>query len=350
MTVPTEQKALILPVKQGEFVVDTRPVPKPGPGELLVKNEASGLNPVDWKIQAFGAIVTKYPAVLGIDAAGVVAAVGEDVSKRALGDRVLYQGSLYIDHATFQQYTLIKEDYAGKVPDALASEQAASVPLAIATAGVGLYNQPGGTLFTPPWVEGGKGKYSGKPIVVMGGSSAVGSLALQLLKLSGFSPIITTASLKNTALLEGFGATHVLDRYLSASALRAEVLKIAGGPVSTVYDAISLPETQNAAFDLLASGGKLLVVLGDAVDDEKKKNADGRTVVPVAGSIQIPQNADFGKKLYASLTGLLESGDIKPLVVEVIPGGLGGIPQGLDKLKNNQVSATKLVVRPDETA
>ncbi|KAI0366165.1 GroES-like protein [Pilatotrama ljubarskyi] len=350
MTVPTEQKALVLPVKQGEFVVDTRPVPKPSPGELLVRNEASGLNPVDWKIQAFGAIVTKYPAVLGIDAAGVVAATGEGVAQHTLGDKVLYQGSLNIDHATFQQYTLVKAGFAGKLAKSLTFEQGASIPLAIATAAVGLYNQPGGTLFTPPWAEGGRGKYSGKPMVVMGGSSAVGSLAIQLSKLSGFSPIITTASLKNTALLEGYGATHVLDRYLSASALREEVLKITDEPVSAVYDAISLPETQNAAFDLLAPGGKLLVVLGDAVNDDKKKNANGRTVVPVAGTIQIPQNAEFGKALYASLTGLLESGDIKPLVVEVIPGGLGSIPKGLDKLKNNQVSATKLIVRPVETA
>ncbi|KAI0649504.1 hypothetical protein C8Q79DRAFT_924738 [Trametes meyenii] len=156
-----------------------------------------------------------------------------------------------------------------------------------------------------------------------------------------------TCVLYNAALLEGFGATNVLDRNLSATALRAEVVRIAGGLVSAVYDAISLPETQSAAFDLLAPGGKLLTVLAP---HEPKEDPEGRTVQSISGIIQLPQNAEFGKTLYAKLTELLEAGDIKPLVVEVIPGGLGGITTGLAKLKNDQVSATKLVVRPGETA
>ncbi|OSC97715.1 GroES-like protein [Trametes coccinea BRFM310] len=351
MPTPTQQKALFLQAKQGEFAVGTRPVPKPGPGEILVKNEASGLNPVDWKIQTYGIFVDKYPTVLGIDAAGVVEAVGEGVTIFKTGDKVLYEGLRTDgnDRATFQQYTLVPADLVAKLPDSLTFEQGAALPLALTTAAVGLYNQEGGTLFTPPWVDGGSSKYAGTPIVVIGGSSVVGTLAIQLARLSGFSPIITTASPKNTSLLQGFGATHVIDRNLSAAALREEVVKIAGGPVSTVYDAISLPETQNAAFDLLAPGGKLLLVLPSAVDEDKKKNADDRSIVGVLGLIQLPQNVDFGKVLYTKLTTLLEAGDLKPLHVEVIPGGLGGIATGLEKLKNDQVSAAKLVVKPQET-
>ncbi|KAJ2980055.1 hypothetical protein NUW54_g11055 [Trametes sanguinea] len=351
MPTPTQQNALFLQAKQGEFAVASRPVPKLGPGEILVRNEASGLNPVDWKIQAYGIFVEKYPAVLGIDAAGIVEAVGQDVTRFKTGDKVLYEGLRTDgnDRATFQQYTLVPADLAAKLPDSLTFEQGAALPLALTTAAVGLYNQEGGPLFTPPWLEGGRGKYAG-PIVVIGGSSVVGTLAIQLARLSGVSPIITTASLKNTALLQGFGATHVLDRNLPAAALREEVVKIAGGPVSTVYDAISLPETQNAAFDLLAPGGKLILVLASAVDEEKKKNANDRSIVGTLGLIQLPQNVEFGRALYSKLTSLLEAGDLKPLRVEVVPGGLGGIPTGLEKLKNDQVSAAKLVVRPQETA
>ncbi|KAI9061179.1 GroES-like protein [Trametes sanguinea] len=358
MPTPTQQKALFLQAKQGEFAVASRPVPKPSPGEILVRNEASGLNPVDWKIQAYGIFVEKYPVVLGIDAAGVVEAVGEGVTRFKTGDKVFVAGllgDLYEglrtdgnDRATFQQYTLVPADLAAKLPDSLTFEQGAALPLALTTAAVGLYNQEGGPRFTPPWVEGGRGKYAG-PVVVIGGSSVVGTLAIQLARLSGFSPIITTASLKNTTLLQGFGATHVLDRNLPSVALREEVVKIAGGPVSTVYDAISLPETQNAAFDLLAPGGKLILVLASAVDEEKQKNANGRSIVGALGLIQLPQNVEFGKILYTKLTSLLEAGDLKPLRVEVVPGGLGGIATGLEKLKHDQVSAAKLVVRPQET-
>ncbi|KAL7278949.1 hypothetical protein ACG7TL_006781 [Trametes sanguinea] len=374
MSTPTQQKALFLQTKHGEFTVATRPVPKPGPGELLVKNEATGLNPVDWKIQAFGLFIEKYPAILGMDAAGVVEAVGDGVTRFKAGDQVIYEGvpTEDNDHATFQQYSLVSADLAAKLPDALTFEQGATIPLGLTTAVVGLYSQNGGPMLTPPWAEGGKGQYSDTPIVVIGGASAVGAFgeiflstmvlispgtdipyvpkAIQFAKLSGFSPIIATASLKNAALLKGFGATHVLDRNLPAASLREEIIKIAGGPVATVYDAISLPETQNPAFDLLAPGGKLLTVLPPAVEEDKAKDAQGRTIVHVHGPIQLPQNVEFGKLLFKKLTGLLETGDIKPLRLEVIPGGLEAIATGLEKIRNGQVSGTKLVVRPHENA
>jgi len=82
------QKAFLLESKQGKFVVDTRPIPKPGPGELLVKVLATSLNPVDWKIQKYGAFINDFPAVLGTDGAGEVQEVGEGVTTFSKGDKV----------------------------------------------------------------------------------------------------------------------------------------------------------------------------------------------------------------------------------------------------------------------
>ena len=87
-TIPTQQKALLLESKLGQFAVRTIDVPKLGPDSVLVKVEATALNPLDWKVQAFGLIVENYPSVLGFDAAGLVVAVGENVSSVAVGDRV----------------------------------------------------------------------------------------------------------------------------------------------------------------------------------------------------------------------------------------------------------------------
>lgn len=95
MSPPTQQKALLLQTKQGEFVVGTRPVPKPAPGEILVKNEYVALNPADWKIRELGFMIQTYPAVLGIDASGTVEAVGEGVDKFKLGDKVYVSVSIY---------------------------------------------------------------------------------------------------------------------------------------------------------------------------------------------------------------------------------------------------------------
>ena len=82
------QKALILPVKQGEWEVTEIPIPKPGPKELLVKVVATALNPIDWKIQAFGMFVEHYPSTTGTDGAGVVVGLGEGVTSFSVGDRM----------------------------------------------------------------------------------------------------------------------------------------------------------------------------------------------------------------------------------------------------------------------
>ena len=82
------QKALILPAKRGNFVVGLAIVPRPGPSEVLVRIEATALNPVECKIQTLGAYVETYPAILGTDAAGVVEEVGSKVTTLAKGDRM----------------------------------------------------------------------------------------------------------------------------------------------------------------------------------------------------------------------------------------------------------------------
>jgi len=85
---PQQQKVLFLESQYGNFAVSTSPVYKPGKGQLLIKIKAAALNPVDWKIQKHGAFVTNYPAILGSDIAGEVAALGEGVTKFKVGDRV----------------------------------------------------------------------------------------------------------------------------------------------------------------------------------------------------------------------------------------------------------------------
>ncbi len=82
------QKALFIPKKQAPFALGTQEIQVPGPGELLVRIQSTALNPVDWKIQVTGYFIENYPAILGTDSAGVVAAVGEGVTNFAVGDNV----------------------------------------------------------------------------------------------------------------------------------------------------------------------------------------------------------------------------------------------------------------------
>ena len=85
----SEQKALYLQTApNGEWVVRPRSVPKPGPGDILVKIHSAGLNPLDWKVRAYNFGVEKFPALLGAESAGTVEQVGEGVTKFKEGDRV----------------------------------------------------------------------------------------------------------------------------------------------------------------------------------------------------------------------------------------------------------------------
>ncbi|KAI0715833.1 GroES-like protein [Cerioporus squamosus] len=316
------QKALLLLEKQGQWVVGETSIPRPGPKDVLVKIFAAALNPVDWKIQTYGVFINNFPWVPGVDAAGVVEEVGADVIYRQKGDKIVFEGWMDNLHSTFQQYCIVPAELTAKIPDNLAFDEAASIPLGLATA----------------------------PILILGGASSVGQYAIQVAKLSGFSPIITTASLRNEGLLKSLGATHVLDRSLPASELLAQIEKLTGGTApEIVYDAVSLPDTQSLAYDALAGGGVLLLVLPENIPAEKKKQDDGKKVVVVMGNFHMPENRALGVELFKRLEEWVAKGVLKPNRVEVLPDGIAGIPGGLQRMKNNQVSATKLIAHPQET-
>ncbi|RXW16422.1 hypothetical protein EST38_g9432 [Candolleomyces aberdarensis] len=349
-----DQQALVVEKKHAEFTVASVPVPKPGKDEVLVKVYSSALNPVDWKIQKHGWFVEEYPAVLGTDIAGEVVQLGEGVSESGLvgiGDRVFFQG-LYErnEYRGFQQYTLADVHTLAKIPSNVTYDQASSIPVALTAAYVALYNAtPHGLGFVPPVRPDGKGKYANTPIVILGGSSSVGQYAIQLAKLSGFSPIITTSSLKHEEWLKSQGATHVVDRNSPLTAQEAE--KLASQPVLTVFDAISGADTQEQAIDLVAPGGRIAVVL-DVVDAVKAKaEAQNKTTVRVLGlKTFTPDHVEKLREFWANATKLLEDGDLKPNKVEVLPNGLIGIAEGLKRLEANKVSGAKLVAHPQESS
>jgi NADPH:quinone reductase-like Zn-dependent oxidoreductase len=87
-TMSQQQKALFLQSQGGQFAVGLRNIPKPQRGEVLVKIFSAALNPVDYKIQESGKFVQMYPAVLGVDIAGIVDEIGEGVHTFVKGDKV----------------------------------------------------------------------------------------------------------------------------------------------------------------------------------------------------------------------------------------------------------------------
>lgn len=258
------------------------------------------------------------------------------------------------------------------------------MPLGVTTAFLLMYNKPphGHGLVNP--IEA-PGHYKDQPFVVLGGSANVGQnglfyffyipihpsrlltfsiVAIQFAKLSGFNPIIATASLKHTDFLKSLGATHVLDRNLSVQALKAEIEKITTKPVKHVCDAISVAETQQTGLEILAPGGHLMLVLAPTV------SSDDKHILNVVAFRHLEPNVEQITAMYGKLSEWVEKGIIKvrlswddlsirifikhlglqPNNVEVLPGGLNGIVGGFKRMEANQVSGLKLVVHPEETA
>lgn len=130
-------------------------------------------------------------------------------------------------------------------------------------------------------------------------------LVLQLLKLSGFSTIITTASLHNAELVKSLGATHVIDRKAD---LISEARKILTGPIDTVYDTVSSKETQAQSLDLIVSGGQVISTLYLQVD---KADYPDKNITEIFANFHLPNMRALGVSLYGKLTELLASGALK---------------------------------------
>ena len=135
---------------------------------------------------------------------------------------------------------------------------------------------------------------------------------IQLARLSGFSPIITTASTHNAKFLQSIGATHVLDRFLPESKLQAEASAIGGGPFSVVYDAVSEPQTVGLAYALTAPRGDLVIVHpAEDIQQSATKDDSMKRVHVAFGLLAAPFNRHLAASLLSSLPQLLESGEIK---------------------------------------
>ncbi|KAG8704180.1 hypothetical protein FRC08_002380 [Ceratobasidium sp. 394] len=337
----SEQKASLLPAKHGKLEVGTRAIPTPQGKQALVKVTAAAINPVDWKIIDYGYFVEEFPAVLGTDGAGIIESTGPEVTGFKKGDKIFFQG-LYkpgSDAATFQQYALVDTEVTAKVPSNINDDQASTIPLGSVTSVVGLFQKSGIAFPTSGPTA------TGKSILVLGGSSSVGQFGIQLARIAGFSPIITTASTQHTEFLKSLGATHIFDRNVDVKTLQEAF----AGPVSFVLDTISAPSTQKLAVEVLTKlpttpGAHLAGVL--PLEASLQKEIEGKvTVNNIFGSSHAFK--DLTVPYWQILSKWIEEGKIVPNHVQVVDGGLSGVPEALD-LSRKGVSGVKLVIRPQE--
>ena len=185
----------------GEEVLemDDMPLPELGADEVLVKNYATSVNPVDWKVRRGDTkLITgfKFPMILGGDVAGTVEKLGENVRRFQPGDRVFALKPAIKEGGAYAEYVAVKARYLVHMPEGLSFEEAAAIPLTGLTAYQALVY---------------KGKIAGNQQVLVNGSSGgVGSFAVQIAK--AFNTEVTgVCSGRNVALTRRLGADHVID-------------------------------------------------------------------------------------------------------------------------------------------
>jgi NADPH:quinone reductase-like Zn-dependent oxidoreductase len=215
--------------------VKPAPYPRPGEHEIIVRNHAVAINPYDWITQAVGSLVTRwitYPFILGSDLAGEVVEVGPAVTRFSVGDRVLghavgmEKARNNAREGAFQEYTVILDRMAAPIPDTMAYENAAVLPLALSTAACGLFQKDQLALQYPSATA----TPTGETLLVWGGSTSVGSNAIQLAVAAGYD-VIATASPRNFDYVHELGASQVFD-YNSPSVVADIIAALRGRTIA----------------------------------------------------------------------------------------------------------------------
>ena len=177
-----------------EFATNT---PQPGPKDLLVEVRGVSVNPVDVKLRA-AVQPDNGTRILGFDAAGVVQAVGSEVTRFQPGDEVFYAGDI-TRPGTNAEFHVVDERIVGRKPSSLGFAEAAGMPLTSITAWEILFDSFG--------LKAGEG--AGEALLVIGGAGGVGSILTQLAKQLTNLTVIATASRDEThAWVAKMGADH----------------------------------------------------------------------------------------------------------------------------------------------
>ncbi|MER2175545.1 MAG: NADP-dependent oxidoreductase [Carnobacterium sp.] len=265
------------------------PMPQPKKHQVIVKERATSINPIDWKLRE-GYLQQKmpweFPIILGWDVAGEIVEVGSEVTDWKIGDRVFARPDT-TRFGTYAEYTAVDDNLLAYIPENVSYEEAAAAPLAGLTAWQALFDY--GKL-----VEGEK-------ILIHAGSGGVGTYAIQLAKSRG-AYVISTASEKNRELLLSLGVDQFID-YKNEDF--TELLK----DVDVIFDTMGGEVLENSFKVVKPHTGRIISIVGDA-DKELVEKAD-----VTFNNIWLEPD---GKQL-SQLAQLMEQGKVKSIIGATYP-------------------------------
>jgi NADPH:quinone reductase-like Zn-dependent oxidoreductase len=325
--------------KAHPFEIKSAPLGSPADDQILVKNHAVAINPIDGKLQALAIYPLPYPTILGQDVAGKIVAVGPNVTRFKKGDRVIGNTTGFTTkrdtEKAFQSYTILETGLSSKIPDGIPFEAAAVLPLSVSTAASGLFNPDFLALLLP--TEPPRNP-TGKTLLVWGGASSVGGSAVQLAVAAGYE-VFATCSAKNFAHVQKLGASRVYD-YSSSNVVDEIVTALKEKTFVGAFDAVGgAAWTPTAEVVQRAQGVKFVATVTPRFPEPPEG-----VIMKQMFALSIRLN-HVGRAVWEEyLPKALEKGSFVPAPEPLVAGhGLESVQVGVDLLRKG-VSARKVVV------
>ncbi|KAF2791851.1 putative alcohol dehydrogenase [Melanomma pulvis-pyrius CBS 109.77] len=331
------QQTALLVTEAGKPIIKstTWPIPTPGSKQLLIRVTVAALNPHDHKVRDWGRwFKDDLPTPIANDIVGVVDKIGSEVSKFKVGDRVYSYGNVF-EKGHFQnglvQYAIADEAYSAKAPENLTDHDVATLPVNVSASAIGLFDEGSGLGIPAPWTAEAKSfDYANTTLLIIGGGSNCGRLAVQLARLVGIGKIVVLGGKEEE--LKKWGATQVLDRHGEDEAVHSRIMSAVGDDLIYVFDAVNDSDTLYVGINALSSTrkGRVARLIPTSPHETAKvtKKADEYEVKDTFG---IPHGQALGTEFWAHLGEYVEDGKIVPLKYEVADG------VGLDAEKVNEV-------------
>ncbi|MBD2177382.1 zinc-dependent alcohol dehydrogenase family protein [Pseudanabaena sp. FACHB-1998] len=227
-------KAILMTAAGEPNVLQLADIPTPtiqSPTDILVQLKAAGINPIDTKLRSRGTFQPdRLPSILGCDGAGIVEAIGSEVTKFKVGDAVYFcNGGLGAHQGNYAELTTIDEKFAAHKPESLSFEEAAAAPLVLLTAWEALYDR--GNL-QPNSDHRGE-----RTVLIHAGAGGVGHVAIQLAKLRGAKVCTTVGSEAKSRFVRDLGADLAI-AYKQTDFVEAAIAWTEGAGVSLAFDTV----------------------------------------------------------------------------------------------------------------
>lgn len=286
----------------GPEVIKLEEVPdlQPGPGQVVVRVRAVGVNPVDSYVRTGTyAIKPTLPYTPGADAAGVVLAIGSEVSSVKVNDRVYTTGSL---SGTYAEQTLCTQTKVHRLPDNVSFEQGAALGV------------PYGTAYRGLFIRGRA--MAGETMLVHGASGGVGTAAVQLAHATGLTVVGTAGTEEGLKLVREQGAQHAVSH--NSPDYLAELMKLTGGQGYDLILEMLANKNLSADLGMLAKKGRVVVIGNRGTIEINPRDTMARDA-DIRGMTLFNTTDQEWREINAALGAGLENGTLRPVIGQKLP-------------------------------